>query len=101
MGWRDRRAADIELRRSAWRVARDRKSPRRVRRAALKIYLAFAFRTAIGWHAPPRGRLDELVGEFRYGNYCGVGHGLPTGEERKPIDRLDAACQDHDAAYMK
>jgi len=33
-----------------------------------------------------------------YGNYCGPGHGDPTGN-MPPIDAVDAVCQTHDLCY--
>lgn len=33
-----------------------------------------------------------------YGNYCGVGHGDPTGKT-PPIDAVDAVCREHDLCY--
>lgn len=33
-----------------------------------------------------------------YGNYCGPGHGDPTGQT-PPIDAVDAACRSHDQCY--
>ena len=33
-----------------------------------------------------------------YGNYCGMGHGDPTGET-PPIDAVDAVCREHDMCY--
>jgi hypothetical protein len=33
-----------------------------------------------------------------YGNYCGRGHGDPTGD-KPPIDAVDAVCRDHDRCY--
>lgn len=33
-----------------------------------------------------------------YGNYCGFGHGDPTGNT-PPIDAVDAVCRQHDACY--
>ncbi len=33
-----------------------------------------------------------------YGNYCGVGHGDPTGNT-PPIDAVDAVCREHDLCY--
>ena len=33
-----------------------------------------------------------------YGNYCGPGHGDPTGAT-PPIDAVDAACRAHDRCY--
>jgi len=33
-----------------------------------------------------------------YGNYCGMGHGDPTGEV-PPIDAVDAVCREHDMCY--
>ena len=35
-----------------------------------------------------------------YGNYCGVGHGDPTGNT-PPIDAVDAACREHDLCYAR
>jgi hypothetical protein len=34
-----------------------------------------------------------------YGNYCGFGHGDPTGNT-PPIDAVDAVCREHDRCYM-
>ena len=33
-----------------------------------------------------------------YGNYCGRGHGDPTGKT-PPIDTVDAVCREHNACY--
>jgi hypothetical protein len=33
-----------------------------------------------------------------YGNYCGFGHGDPTGNTA-PIDAVDAVCREHDRCY--
>ncbi len=33
-----------------------------------------------------------------YGNYCGFGHGDPTGKTL-PIDAVDAVCREHDLCY--
>jgi hypothetical protein len=33
-----------------------------------------------------------------YGNYCGFGHGDPTGNT-PPIDAVDAVCREHDLCY--
>ena len=33
-----------------------------------------------------------------YGNYCGLGHGDPTGNT-PPIDAIDAVCREHDQCY--
>jgi hypothetical protein len=35
-----------------------------------------------------------------YGNYCGVGHGDPTGNT-PPIDAVDAVCREHDLCYAR
>jgi hypothetical protein len=35
-----------------------------------------------------------------YGNYCGVGHGDPTGNT-PPIDAVDALCREHDLCYAR
>jgi hypothetical protein len=33
-----------------------------------------------------------------YGNYCGRGHGDPTGKT-PPVDAVDAVCREHNACY--
>jgi len=33
-----------------------------------------------------------------YGNYCGLGHGDPTGNT-PPVDPVDAVCREHDLCY--
>ena len=33
-----------------------------------------------------------------YGNYCGFGHGDPTGKT-PPVDAVDAVCREHDRCY--
>src|SRR3712207_3316462 len=33
-----------------------------------------------------------------YGNYCGFGHGDPSGNT-PPIDAVDAVCREHDLCY--
>jgi len=35
-----------------------------------------------------------------YGNYCGRGHGDPTGRT-PPIDAVDAVCREHDMCYQR
>jgi hypothetical protein len=35
-----------------------------------------------------------------YGNYCGRGHGDPTGN-KPPIDAVDAVCREHDLCYAR
>jgi hypothetical protein len=40
---------------------------------------------------------DELIMPV-YGNYCGMGHGDPTGQT-PPIDAVDAVCREHDMCY--
>jgi hypothetical protein len=35
-----------------------------------------------------------------YGNYCGLGHGDPTGNT-PPIDAVDAVCREHDRCYAR
>ena len=35
-----------------------------------------------------------------YGNYCGRGHGDPTGN-RPPVDAVDAVCREHDLCYAR
>ncbi len=50
--------------------------------------------------ASPDG-IELVQQEFKidfYGNYCGPGNG--TGVE-KPVDKIDADCMKHDAAYGK
>ncbi len=46
--------------------------------------------------------LDEISSDELsmpvYGNYCGMGHGDPTGE-MPPIDAVDAVCREHDMCY--
>lgn len=98
-GYLDRRRADIRLWRAAKQIRRDRDQPVKVRRVARKISLAFAIRIALCWHTKPRPWLARLTASFRYGRYCGVGHGAGSGEGRDPLDELDAACKVHDDAY--
>ncbi len=95
-----RREADRELWRAARSFWRDRRNPRKLRWAAFKIAAAFRLRIVLHWHSEPRPWLRELTGEFAYGLYCGVGHGVSEGETRDPIDKLDAACRVHDEAYQ-
>jgi hypothetical protein len=35
-----------------------------------------------------------------YGNYCGRGHGDPTGNT-PPVDAVDAVCREHDLCYAR
>jgi hypothetical protein len=42
--------------------------------------------------------LTSSVGLPIYGNYCGPGHGDPTGIT-PPIDDVDAVCRTHDLCY--
>jgi hypothetical protein len=42
--------------------------------------------------------LTSSVGLPIYGNYCGPGHGDPTGSVA-PVDRVDAVCRAHDLCY--
>jgi hypothetical protein len=49
--------------------------------------------TALAYRAPKPSKLVK-------GNYCGVGS--RTGDlSAKPVDRLDAACLEHDACYIE
>lgn len=95
-----RRRADKALMRASWRVALDRRQSRKARKAARKVALAFGFRVLFRWHGPPSKKLEDLTGNFRYGNYCGIGVGVSAGETAAPIDSLDAACREHDKAYL-
>ena len=61
--------------------------------------LAFGLRVRLRWHdAPNRGTKALSLG-FKYGRYGGVGHGIPRGEWRPPIDELDAEYLEHDKTY--
>jgi hypothetical protein len=49
------------------------------------------------------GSLDDKIAPEQlhfpvYGNYCGFGHGDPTGNT-PPIDAVDAVCREHDLCY--
>jgi hypothetical protein len=49
------------------------------------------------------GSSDDQVAQQQlslpvYGNYCGRGHGDPTGNT-PPIDAVDAVCREHNACY--
>lgn len=49
------------------------------------------------------GLLDDQITQQQlsfpvYGNYCGFGHGDPTGNT-PPIDAVDAVCREHDLCY--
>lgn len=61
----------------------------------------------------PTGAVSELAGQLGlpgvslphqqlslpvYGNYCGRGHGDPTGNT-PPVDAVDAVCREHNACY--
>src|SRR4029077_14661699 len=48
----------------------------------------------IGVAAPTPGSGGLAI----YGNYCGPGHGDPTGAT-PPVDAVDAACRTHDLCY--
>jgi len=90
----------IELLKDARRIRRDRSQPRRVRWAAFKVSVAFGLRVLFGWHDEPKPWVKKLSGDFRHGNYCGVGVGLSEGETAPPTDDLDAACHEHDGEYL-
>ena len=47
---------------------------------------------------PGHGTAPSSSGLAIYGNYCGPGHGDPTGLT-PPVDAVDAACRAHDRCY--
>jgi hypothetical protein len=47
---------------------------------------------------PGHGTAPGTSGIAIYGNYCGPGHGDPTGLT-PPVDAVDAACRAHDMCY--
>jgi len=95
--WRRQRALDRSLRREMWAVWHDKAETAEARQFARRAFWLFASRTWTGIHTTdPAPAVAKLAGPHKYGLYCGVGHGVPQGERRPPLDRADAACQDHD-----
>ena len=94
-----RRQADFDLWTGCRDIARGRKNPRKMRRVARRAAFAFGVRLRWGWHDAPNRRAKALTLGMTYGRYGGVGYGLPAGETRPPIDRLDRLFLAHDKAY--
>ncbi|RUY95244.1 MULTISPECIES: hypothetical protein [unclassified Mesorhizobium] len=76
-------------------------------RAVLAILpLLFISACANPWTKVPEAELPKPIryamarpSPFVFGNYCGPG--TRTGDlSAQPVDRLDAACQTHDACYV-
>lgn len=89
-------------------VARGRKSAKNVKRDD-GVPTIDILRDVGGLSAPVASELagilapdDEITPEELsfpvYGNYCGFGHGDPTGKT-PPIDAVDAVCREHDLCY--
>lgn len=93
--WNAQRKSDRKLRKAAWKRLR-KADTRDERRNARKIWAAFAFRAAVFWHGPGNDFAKKVTGGFKYGEYCGVGHGSVEGKRVPPINPTDAACQVHD-----
>lgn len=94
--WNERRKSNRKLRKAAWKALWARDSSREKRKAAAFMFGSMFLAGATGLHLEPSEKLKKLSGGFKYGEYCGVGHGVPQGETDDPIDELDAACEDHD-----
>jgi len=89
-------------------VARGRKSAKNVKRDD-GVPVRDILRDVGGISAPVASELagilasdDRITPEELsfpvYGNYCGFGHGDPTGKT-PPIDAVDAVCRKHDLCY--
>ncbi len=64
-----------------------------------EISLPVLFEVAEG--GPPDNRVKpQLLSLPVYGNYCGRGHGDPTGNA-PPVDAVDAVCREHDRCYAR
>ena len=50
--------------------------------------------------APDNQITHQQVSLPVYGNYCGRGHGDPTGST-PPIDAVDAVCREHNMCYRR
>jgi hypothetical protein len=62
-----------------------------------EIYLPVLSEVAKSGSPDKRGTPQQLSLPV-YGNYCGLGHGDPTGNT-PPIDAVDAVCREHDRCY--
>lgn len=47
-------------------------------------------------HSYPSPRMQWILKRFTYKRYCGVGHGTSSGETRRALGPVDAACKEHD-----
>lgn len=94
-----RRRADITLWYACRRIRKKSRWWSKKRKAASKTMVAFGARIVFRSHKGPSYGSYVMSLGFRYGRYGGVGHGVPVGEWRKPIDDLDRAFLAHDKAY--
>jgi hypothetical protein len=97
--YKRRRKADIALRDGAKRIVKSSRAFSRKRWAARRTVWAFSHRIRTKRHGYPNKRTRFWTGNFRYGNYGGIGHGIPAGEWRQPIDDLDALYLEHDLVF--
>lgn len=95
----ERRKADIALRDGAKRIVKSSKRFSRKRWAARRTLWAFRMRVRFKRHGYPGKHTKFWTGNFAYGNYGGIGRGIPDGEWRNPIDNLDALYLEHDKAF--
>lgn len=94
--WLRQRAADYALRDEARAIMRSRKASLRLRFRAWAIFVVFSARIRLGKHSDPPKWLTLPW----HGRYCGPGLD-GDGLTAKPVDALDAACQDHDRDYSR
>lgn len=94
--WNDRRRANKRLRKVCWKRMRARDADKAERKAARRMFFYMLGAAVTGLHLRPSKELGKLSSGFKYGRYCGVGHGYPAGERRKPISPTDAGCRNHD-----
>jgi len=87
----ERKEADKELSKTAWRLVWNRKTPFF---ATFLLAVTFSVRVFVCDYTEevPKGLDFEW-----YGEHCGPGH----RSDNAPIDELDAACKRHDDAYKQ
>jgi hypothetical protein len=95
----ERRKADIALRDGARRIVKKSKRFSRKRWAARRTAAAFTLRVAFRRHGYPKRHTKFWTGNFRYGYYGGIGHGIPAGQWHTPLDSLDELYLAHDKTY--
>src|SRR4028119_2457915 len=86
-----------EAKRSVEKVSRSKVSRRKGQEISIPVASELANSlTKIG--SPDNQITPQQLSLPFYGNYCGRGHGDPTGNT-PPIDAVDAVCREHNRCY--